>query len=312
MDTQLFYLHTLSALHVGTGQAVGAVDLPIARSRATHLPIVPGSGLKGVLRATCEGDTEKQAHVLSLFGPESISDSAQAQSGALMVGDAHLLLLPVRALKGVMAWLTCPFVLHRYREDLARAGCATTDLSVPTVAEGQALCTANGPNTIVHTQKDKNNTETNTKTLVFEDLDLQAVEDNNDAQEWREHLAAQFGGEAARIVIVSDNVFAYLADTATEIRTRVKINDKGVVQQGALWTEENLPSETVLWGLLGLGKVRGVGANGEDCETQWRACNPHDSLLQMGGKTTVGRGLVRWRCKAAAPAQTTAQTGAAQ
>ena len=50
MNTRIFHLHALSALHVGTGQGIGAVDLPIARSRATNLPLVPGSALKGVLR----------------------------------------------------------------------------------------------------------------------------------------------------------------------------------------------------------------------------------------------------------------------
>lgn len=304
MKTQLFYLHTLSALHVGTGQAVGAVDLPIARNRATHLPIVPGSGLKGVLRATCEDDTNKQKHVLSLFGPESIHALSSSHSGALVVGDAHLLLMPVRALKGVMAWVTCPFVLKRYREDLKRASGANAgdSLTVPTLEKDQALCAEDGPNTI-------NNT-----TIVFEDLDLRAVKDNNgEPQKWRTHLAATFGGDASRIIIVSDNVFCYLAETATEIRTRVKIDEKrGVVQQGALWTEENLPSETVLWGLLGLGKVRGTDADGQDCADRWNACNPCGALLQMGGKTTVGRGLVRWCCNATVPNQQQAQAGAAQ
>jgi len=41
MLQKTFHLHALSALHVGTGQSVGVVDLPIARSRATHLPLVP-------------------------------------------------------------------------------------------------------------------------------------------------------------------------------------------------------------------------------------------------------------------------------
>ena len=50
MNTRIFHLHALSALHVGTGQSIGAIDLPIARSRATNLPLVPGSALKGVLR----------------------------------------------------------------------------------------------------------------------------------------------------------------------------------------------------------------------------------------------------------------------
>lgn len=42
MQTQIFHLQNLSALHVGTGQGVGVgvVDLPIARSKSTNLPLV--------------------------------------------------------------------------------------------------------------------------------------------------------------------------------------------------------------------------------------------------------------------------------
>ncbi|MFN7019291.1 MAG: RAMP superfamily CRISPR-associated protein, partial [Fimbriimonadales bacterium] len=49
-ETKLIFLHALTPLHVGTGQAVANVDLPIAREKATGLPIVPASAFKGVLR----------------------------------------------------------------------------------------------------------------------------------------------------------------------------------------------------------------------------------------------------------------------
>ncbi|RMD58772.1 type III-B CRISPR module RAMP protein Cmr4, partial [Candidatus Parcubacteria bacterium] len=50
MQAKLMFLHALSPLHAGTGQGVGAIDLPIAREKGTEIPIVPGSSLKGVLR----------------------------------------------------------------------------------------------------------------------------------------------------------------------------------------------------------------------------------------------------------------------
>ena len=69
MQARLFHLHALSALHCGTGQSVGVVDLPIARAQATRLPLVPGSSLRGVLRQqVTEGDAELAR---TLFGPRS-------------------------------------------------------------------------------------------------------------------------------------------------------------------------------------------------------------------------------------------------
>jgi CRISPR-associated protein Cmr4 len=50
-----------------------------------------------------------------IFGPE---DTEEAHAGALAFTDARILLFPVKSLKGVFAWITCPMVLERFKEDL--------------------------------------------------------------------------------------------------------------------------------------------------------------------------------------------------
>ena len=47
---RLCVFYTLSPLHAGSGQAVGAVDLPIQRERHTGWPHVQASGVKGAFR----------------------------------------------------------------------------------------------------------------------------------------------------------------------------------------------------------------------------------------------------------------------
>ena len=56
--------------------------------------------------------------------------------------DARLLAFPVRSLKGVFAWVTCPAVLERFHRDLqlARLGAPPLPLGVP--KSEQALCAA--------------------------------------------------------------------------------------------------------------------------------------------------------------------------
>ena len=49
ITTCLSFVHALSPLHAGTGQGAGILDLPIAREKATGLPFLPGSSLKGTL-----------------------------------------------------------------------------------------------------------------------------------------------------------------------------------------------------------------------------------------------------------------------
>src|SRR5436309_14716751 len=101
MNARLSFVHALSPLHAGTGQGVGIVDLPIAREKATGLPFLPGSSLKGALRARCANKDECN----KVFGPESSNiDSNEKQVSAVQFSDQRLLLLPIRSLEGTSGW----------------------------------------------------------------------------------------------------------------------------------------------------------------------------------------------------------------
>lgn len=281
MQAKLFHLHALSALHCGTGQSAGVVDLPIARARATNLPIVPGSSLRGVLRDDFSGQEIER----TLFGPRVISGAEDAHAGALAVGDAHLLVLPVRALAGVLAYATCPFILRRYAQDLIRVG--ATPPEVPALGEDDALHGAACANVLQGK-------------VVLEDLDLTAKE-SAIAGAWAERIAltifpqdvAAQGDLRARFLILPDTVFSFLAETATEIRARIAIDQTtGTVKKGALWYEENLPAESVLWGVFALSDSRVKGEALSAAELSAKL--PAEKLLQLGGKSGVGRGLTRF------------------
>lgn len=289
MQPRLFHLHALSALHCGTGQSAGVVDLPIARARATQLPIVPGSSLRGVLRQLVTASDPDAAR--TLFGPESIRGDQDAFAGALAIGDAHLLLLPVRCLAGIVSYVTAPFILRRYARDLRRAGISAPALpSEP--APDEALTPADSVNRI-------------DGTLVLEDLDLPAREDAPpQLQEWADHIAQVVHPDAGdvesrtdlarRFALLPDDIMGFLSETATEIRSRIALNpDTGTVRTGALWYEENLPAEAVLWGVFALS-ASNRGDDTRSLDVFADALPDSDTLLQLGGKAGVGRGLVRF------------------
>ena len=113
MTTRLLFIHALSALHAGTSQGVGVIDLPIARETATGLPYLPGSSIKGTLRDSGDiKDDDKQF----LFGPNT--EYASDNAGSAQFADARMLLLPVRSLAGTYAWVTSPYVLQRFIRDI--------------------------------------------------------------------------------------------------------------------------------------------------------------------------------------------------
>lgn len=285
MQPRLFHLHTLSALHCGTGQSAGVVDLPIARARATNLPLVPGSSVRGVCREEVTRTDPKAA--TTLFGPERIESDAQSFAGALAIGDAHLLALPVRALAGIVCFVTSPFILKRYARDRNSAGLVNPPL-LPVPPADTAFVPARSVNRSGHI-------------LVLEDLDL-AVKEDNSAESWAKEIAAAVhpnddGTPAdlvARFAILPDDILHFLSETATEVRARIAIDPKtGTVKRGALWYEENLPAETLLWGIYALSNS--MNKDDQRAAKDLASCLPKSgTLLQLGGKAGIGRGLVRF------------------
>lgn len=279
MQPHLYHLHALSALHCGTGQSAGIVDLPIARDRATQLPLVPGSSLRGVLREWFHNNPANQPLETVLFGPRSKGDDDVLHAGALAMGDAHLLLLPIRALAGIVAYATCPFILKRYAKDIRNPP------SVPHATDTEAR----------HANQNANQIEGK---VVLEDLDL-TPHHCTEAEAWATRIAAaifpddQMDAQTdlkQRFLILSDSVFSFLAETATEVRARIAIDaSTGVVKKGALWYEENLPAETVLWGIYALSDSRAKDRQDKAADLAQKI--PQRLLLQLGGKAGVGRGL---------------------
>jgi CRISPR-associated protein Cmr4 len=290
MNTRLLFLHALSPLHAGTGQGVGVIDLPIAREKATNIPYVPGSTIKGVLRDASEAT--RQANTDKVFGPPT--DNADAYAGSLVISDARLLLLPVRSLLGTFAWVTSPYLLHRLGRDLESG----LPAPIPAFqAEESACYVAEKGSALLH----------NGKTVYLEDLDLTATL-SADVTAWAAWLGQQlFSGDDAehwrkqlndRLCIVHDNVLAFLLDTATEVRARVKLDDKTkTVQSGGLWYEEALPAETVLAALAAAAPVRKHALTAADifALVETLVARPQ----QLGGKATVGYGVCNLRLSAA-------------
>ena len=286
MQPRLFHLHALSALHCGTGQSAGVVDLPIARARATQLPIVPGSSLRGVLRQHVT-DSDRDA-ARTLFGPEKITGDQDSFAGALAIGDAHLLVLPVRCLAGIVSYVTAPFILRRYARDLARAGSPRPPELSGELGAGEAWV----PSESVNRVEGK---------LVLEDLDLAALASDS-AREWAKLIAKNLhsgDGESqsdfiARFAVLPDSVMSFLAETATEVRARIAVDaDTGTVRTGALWYEENLPAEAALWGIFALSSSNNSKDSRSAAELA-RAVPSTGTLLQLGGNAGVGGGLIRF------------------
>ena len=273
MNTRPFLLHALSPLHAGTGHTPDIIDLPTARMKATGIPFLPGSSIKGVLRDARRAiDREKTEAV---FGP---SDDPAAHAGALVVGDARLLALPVRSFRGTFAWVTSPLLLTLTKRDIQEP-----NLAIPAINGRGARLALNSA--CLHQGK-----------LYLEDLDLTAA-DAPEASAWAQRLAPLVSpGEdifTKRFVIVDDDTMTFLWETATQVDARVRLDGQTrTVASGALWLEESLPPETLLIGILAADRSRRRDVVMPPDDVLKFALSDEE-IHQFGGKATTGRGRCR-------------------
>lgn len=277
MNARLLFVHALSPLHAGTGQGAGVIDLPVAREKATGLPYLPGSSLKGVLRDACTDDEKRR----KVFGPDT--DSASEYAGSVQISDQRLLLLPVRSLVGTFAWVTSPLILRRLLRDAEDVKASDVSLDVPAPSSHASCFVADEDCAILLDNR-----------VILEDLDL-AAEPSASASAWAKWVGKHVfpddqvwqGMLTARFCAVHDDVMGFLLDTATEVIARVKLReDAKTVDKGGLWYEEALPSETILAGLVIATPVRA-----QVNEVFNTLADLMTKPLQLGGKATVGRGL---------------------
>ncbi|MDX1971928.1 MAG: type III-B CRISPR module RAMP protein Cmr4, partial [Candidatus Sumerlaeia bacterium] len=239
----LILLYAETPLHPGTGSALGAIDLPVARERVTGWPLVPGSSLKGILRDTCRrqhGESDdKPGNLWNVFGGDT--KHASDAAGAFSVTDARLLAFPLRSLSGLFAWVTCPAALERFVRD-AKVGKVKGDL----VAKAEALVK------ITHAQRNssrdsvaivpKDSKESpliSGGKIILEEFDYTA-EEHDAVREFGAALDDELGGAEMRLkshlAVLSDNAFAFSTRFATEVMARIKLNpETKTVEGGALF-----------------------------------------------------------------------------
>jgi CRISPR-associated protein Cmr4 len=246
-------------IHPGTGQNVGAIDLPVAREAATDYPFIAGSSLKGAMRQAYEQHDKGGAD--AIFGK-------QDNAGSMLVSDARLLLLPIRSLSSAYKWVTCPHLLERLKRDAKRSeqGLAFT---VPKVENKKVLSQGSGR-------------------LFLEERSFEiAGAPGDDLVGALEQLIPN-GDVKARLkdqlAILSDDDFAWFARYGLAVQARNVLDDKKTSKN--LWYEETLPPDTLMYAVLaernGKGVLQDVQKIGD--------------YLQAGGNETVGQGWfnLRW------------------
>ena len=261
-----FFIRAITPVHAGSGNDLGIVDLPIQREGHTGFPKIEASTLKGSIRDAFElkanGNEKEEIKIHLIFGFDETNASESVKkffkedldftqfSSSIAFVDARILLFPVKSLKGVFAYATCPAVLKRLEDDLKMA-LLTDRIEINSEEfkaedykvedEGKAIV-PNESKLIVQGNQ-----------IVLEEY-LFEVEKKQEVSELGQILSKLTGIEQnnlkERLIVLSDDDFADFVKLSTEVITRIKINNEtGTVDQGALFTEEYLPAETVMYSI---------------------------------------------------------------
>ncbi|MEW6006314.1 MAG: type III-B CRISPR module RAMP protein Cmr4 [Stygiobacter sp.] len=316
-----FMFRTISSLHAGSGNDLGIVDLPIQREKHTSFPKVESSSLKGALREAFEtkiiSDKENflkkitnyntlenfqnnkilnydySIHLAFGFDESGANDEINKEfsddkefSGALGFSDARLLFFPVRSAKGVFAWITCPFVLSRFQEEMKMCG-LSLNFKIPNVDIGK--CSTNKGNKV----------SISNESVVLEEYTFDETQDLK-----LENLFSELPELKEKLVVLSDDDFKDFVNHSTEVITRTKIdNATGTVAKGALFNEEYLPPETIMYFLVFASpifqkddKKKGFfkqnGKNEEELVMEFFEQSLPE-VVQIGGNATIGKGIVK-------------------
>jgi len=289
----MLIFRAITPLHVGSGTSVSYVDLPVARERHTNYPVIPGSGIKGVFRDSA-GRLSNGCNVEEIFGPEAGSSDLKASSIAFT--DAKILLYPVRSLRGIFALITSPSVLNRLAYELESFGLGENlkdALNGLNPSDDQAFV---GSNSALKIRKGKSNEEY----VILEEFSFRAVGGNSSnpvdtlAEVLSKISSEMFDKDFLKkhMAVVSDNVFSDFVRYATEIRTRIHIDQAtGTVAEGALFSMEMVPAEAVFYSFV-FGRNR-KDNEGEEAIKCVRSILQNSKVLQVGGDETVGMGFVK-------------------
>lgn len=286
MTAWALFLHALTPVHSGTGQAVGVIDLPIAREKATGWPVLPASGVKGVFRDEAAQLVDKST-VDKLFGKANEGKNGDSGvAGPLCFGDQRLLCLAVRSFYGTFAYVTSPLVLSRLKRDLSVTG---LEGLLPSL--GQTLNT--NSSALIPTKSEI--ADKVKQKLYFEDIDIEGKASDDAAKVAQELAGILFSGQESlfteRFAVVSDDIFTFLCETATEVTARVKLQDNTkTVKQGGLWYEEAVPAESIFCGIV-------MWTGKEDDMQEAKGFLSKITKIQVGGKASVGRGICRVEVK---------------
>jgi len=295
----LLLMKTVTPLHIGVGRVTGVVDLPIIRD-ALGFPVIPTSSLKGALRSQLSEALNKE-EIRVFFGPEPGDE--EAYMGALAFTEGYLLAIPVRSVRGIWALATSPVLINRFlkmiqmMQSLEPSAKEHEELCEELLKEGesmgvdQALLCEEGEKKLSIEIMDKRSI------IINEEFQFECKQSKN----IREFFESIRVSEPWRGILLHDDMIRDVVERSIPRRSRIRLKKaEKIVEEGGLWSEEDLPAETFFFTILLYSKPRKPdekikdvdGVKGKIINLLLSDVKQKRGYAIFGGHETIGRGVV--------------------
>lgn len=295
------FLRAVTPLHAGIGRAGGVVDLPVQRDLYGY-PVIYASSLKGALKSTCMKVNQGNKSICKeLFG--SLPGEIPTQPGKVAVLDVQPLLIPVRLLRGVYGYITSPLLLKRFVDyaEIIEASSRELGELVEEIEIESSRVLVKSYDSISIKSRIKNGDREKDYIVVNEEYWLEPETSRVDLidklvgylpGQLQQDLGLRGGGQRedlSRLLVVSDSddVSLQIVEKSLLRLQRIRLKeDVKVVDEGALWSEEYVPRNTVFYTLI-------LYSNTSSSQRFREYLGRTGGYLILGGDETIGRGLVK-------------------
>ncbi|MDK8180625.1 type III-B CRISPR module RAMP protein Cmr4 [Paenibacillus sp. UMB4589-SE434] len=303
----LYFIHCLTPLHIGAGEGAGIIDMPIIREKLTGWPFVPGSSVKGVQRDYFRHHSFGQADqewLETLFGSDlqQSKEAADTVAGAIALSDARMLAFPVASSVGTFAYVSCPLAIKRLLRDMGAANLSLLPeldwANIVSVLEKEDRALVGFKDAVILHHNPRQAAQV---TVELDEFQCKAEVDAALGL-WVDQLAAylfvdEFSKQMfrERFVLLPDEAFQYMVRNCCEIIPRIRLQEETkTTVRGALWSEEYIPAEAVLYGLTWCDHT-GTSQQARASRQFVERLSQAEQVVQMGANASVGKGRVRFR-----------------
>ncbi|WP_072619158.1 type III-B CRISPR module RAMP protein Cmr4 [Spirulina major] len=262
MQINLQHLYLLAPLHTGGTTQEGNL-LGIARESHTNFPYIPSSTIRGKLRSSQTDKTQRE----QLFGNElengKPSSGEGLTQGDIWIGDGSILWLPIPSLSHGVVWISCPLLLKRY----ARLAGKKIDVQ-------PYFCSFSDRAAQIYL-----------KDAIFKREELTKWDN------WEDVVPGADNQEIDRVLVLEDQHCATIIQMGLWRQVKIKLDAHKSVEAGAFRYEEAIPPDTLMyfsWGLTSQSNK-----TGQDSEAKLKEVFSNESVLQIGGQESLGRGFVQ-------------------